>query len=117
MSQLQLRTTLAVKNHATTVITETLMIRNMSKNKKLARHIVNCGWGQFGAVLGYKLAENGKNLIRISTFMPSSKECRLCHQKHRALKLKDRIFVCPSCGHAEERDIHASKNILRFGLE
>ena len=30
------------------------------------------------------------------------------------LKLSDRIFVCPVCGHTEDRDVHAAKNMLWF---
>ena len=37
--------------------------------------------------------------------------------KHTELKLSDRVFVCPSCGHTEDRDLHAAKNIKRFGLQ
>lgn len=107
----------AVKNHATTVVIEDLQIRNMIRNPKLARHIANCGWGMWATALAYKLEENGKNLIKISTFAPSSKECRICHHKHAGLKLSDRVFVCPNCNHTENRDLHASHNIKRFGLQ
>lgn len=107
----------AVKNHATTVVIEDLQISNMIRNPKLARHIANCGWGMWASALAYKLAENGKNLIRISPFAPSSKECRMCRNKHTGLKLSDRVFVCPVCNHTENRDLHASHNIKRFGLQ
>jgi transposase len=30
------------------------------------------------------------------------------------MSLKDREFVCPVCGHKEDRDIHAAKNMLWF---
>jgi putative transposase len=33
------------------------------------------------------------------------------------LKLSDRVFVCPACNHTEDRDLHASHNIKRFGLQ
>ncbi|MEI7796000.1 MAG: transposase, partial [Methylococcaceae bacterium] len=107
----------AVKNHATTVCIEDLQISNMIRNPKLARHIANCGWGMWATALAYKLAEHGKNLIRISPFAPSSKECRKCHNKHTGLVLSDRVFVCPMCNHTEDRDLHASHNIKRFGLQ
>ena len=108
---------LAVKNHATTVMMETLMIKNMVRNRKLARHITDCSWGMFEKALEYKLAENGKNLIKIDTFLPSTKQCRICKTKNTAITLKDRVFVCGSCGHTEDRDLHAAKNIRDFGYE
>jgi hypothetical protein len=33
------------------------------------------------------------------------------------MTLGDRTFVCPKCGHTENRDVHAAKNIERIGLE
>lgn len=108
---------IAVKNHATTVVIEDLHINNLMSNPKLARHIGNCGWGMWANALTYKLAEHGKNLIKISPFAPSSKECRQCYHKHPNLLLSDRVFVCPACGHTEDRDLHASHNIKRFGLQ
>lgn len=87
------------------------------KNHKLSRHIADVGWGMFDGFLSYKMKENGKNYIKIDRFSPSSKECRVCHTKHTELKLSDRVFVCPSCGHTEDRDTHAAKNIKRFGLQ
>lgn len=48
--------------------------------------------------------------------MPSSKECRKCHVKNEALILNDRVFMCPSCGHTEDRGIHTAINAKRFGL-
>jgi putative transposase len=107
----------AVKSHATTYVGEDLMVKNMIKNPKLSRHITDVGWGMFDVFMTYKMRENGKNYIKIDTFTPSSKECRMCHTKHTELKLSDRVFVCPACGHTEDRDLHAAINIKRFGLQ
>lgn len=108
---------LAVKTHATKVMMETLMIQNMVRNRKLARHIVDCSWGMFEKALEYKLLENGKNLIKINTFLPSTKQCRFCKTKNASITLKDRVFVCGNCNHTEDRDLHAAKNICDFGYE
>lgn len=108
---------IAVKNHATTYFGEDLAVINLIKNHKLSRHIADVGWGMFDGFLSYKMKENGKNYIKIDRFLPSSKECRKCHTKHTELKLSDRVFVCPNCGHTEDRDTHAAKNIKRFGLQ
>lgn len=107
---------IAVKNQATTYIAEDLKIKNMVRNGNLARSISDCGWGLFYNALEYKLKDHGKNFLKISTFAPSSKECRICLKKNGHLKLSDRVFVCPTCGHTEERDLHAAKNIKRMGL-
>jgi len=106
-----------VSESQTTIFCEDLAVKNLLRNKKLSRHIANIGWSQFLNFLSYKMKESSKNLIRINRFKPSSRECRICHSKHENLKLSDRNFECPYCGHTEDRDIHAAKNILRFGLE
>lgn len=113
----QITNQIAVKNHATTYFGEDLAVSNMQKNRKLSRHIADVGWGMFDVLLTYKLRENGKNYIKIDRFLPSSKECCKCYTKHTELKLNDRVFVCPSCGHIEDRDLHAAINIKRFGLQ
>ncbi len=108
---------IAVKNHATTYIGEDLMVRNMIRNRKLSRHIADVSWGMFDVLLTYKMKEHGKNYLKIDRFAPSSKQCRLCQHQHTALKLSDRVFVCPNCGHTEDRDLHAANNIKRLGLD
>lgn len=106
-----------VSDNQTTIVVEDLAVKNMIKNRRLSRHIADVGWGQFVNFLRYKQAYQGKNLLAINRFKPSSKECRMCHMKNELLSLSDRVFVCPNCGHTEDRDIHASHNIKRFGLE
>ena len=32
-------------------------------------------------------------------------------------KINDREFLCLNCGHRDDRDVNAAKNILKFGLE
>jgi putative transposase len=108
---------IANESQVTTVCVEDLNIKNMLKNRCLARAIQDCGWGQFLQFLSYNLERRGSSLIVISQWKPSSKECRMCHKKHPSLTLKDRTFVCPHCGHEEDRDLHAAKNIRRFGLQ
>ena len=71
----------------------------------------------FLSVLSYKLQDRGKNLIIINRWLPSSKECGVCFERDLGLTLKDRMFECPSCGHEEDRDLNAARNIKRFGLQ
>jgi putative transposase len=59
----------------------------------------------------------GIGVVNLLEFKPSNKECRMCHTKHTELKLSDSVFVCPFCGHTEDRDLHAAQNIKRFGLK
>ena len=51
----------------------------------------------------------------IADFFPSSKLCFECGSIKNDLELKDRIYKC-ECGYQEDRDINASKNIKREGI-
>ncbi|MEA5534270.1 RNA-guided endonuclease TnpB family protein [Crocosphaera sp. XPORK-15E] len=95
---------------------EDLAIRNMVKNRKLARSISDASWGEFNRQLEYKCQWYGKELIKIDRFFPSSKRCGNCGNTIDKLPLKIREWECPKCGMNHDRDINASKNILAAGL-
>ena len=42
---------------------------------------------------------------------PSSKTCSVCGEVKSDLKLSDRIYICPECGYAIDRDYNAVVNI------
>ena len=99
-----------------TIVLEDLNIRGMMKNHKLALAIGEMGWYQFITMLKYKAEWNGKNLIQIGRFEPSSKICSNCGTINKELTLKDRNWTCKGCGNTHDRDINAAKNIKNFGL-
>ncbi|WOG29035.1 RNA-guided endonuclease TnpB family protein [Endozoicomonas sp. 8E] len=107
---------LADKSHATTFAVEDLNIKGMVKNRKLARAIQDAGWGMFLTTLDYKCRWNGKNLIRIGRFQPSSKLCNGCGHKMEAMPLSVREWQCPNCQSVNDRDINAARNIRDIGL-
>jgi putative transposase len=69
------------------VMIEDLNIKGMTKNRKLARHIQDLGWYGFTAKLAYKLKEQGKHLVKIDRWYPSSKICSCCGQKQGTMPL------------------------------
>ena len=77
---------------------------------------VNNGFGQFRNMLSYKMEERGKKLITIDKWFPSSKTCRHCGYVNSDLTLKDREWICPSCGEKIDRDVNAAINIKTEGL-
>ena len=99
-----------------TVIIEDLNVSGMLKNHSLAKHISSASWSEFFRQLQYKCDWQGKNLIRIGRFEPSSKMC-LCGYINKDLTLKDREWDCPQCGRHNDRDLLAAVNIKRFGLQ
>lgn len=96
---------------------ETLKVKNMVKNRKLARVISDVSWSSFIEKLSYKMAENQGCLIKIDTYYPSSKTCSNCGNVKDKLLLSERTYHCEECGFEIDRDINASINILNTGLK
>jgi len=104
-----------VRDHDVIVI-EDLAVKNMIRNRPLAKAISDCGWGCFRRMIEYKAARAGRHLIVIGRWYPSSKTCSACGHLLADLSLKTRTWQCPSCGTRHDRDINAAKNILAAGL-
>jgi putative transposase len=80
---------------------ETLIVKNLLRNRRLARHIADVGWGMILAELKYKTSwSDGSVLVAADRFYPSSKTCSACGAVKAKLRLADRVFTCedPSCG-------------------
>ena len=107
---------LICENQATTYAVEDLGIKNMVRNRKLAKSISDVAWGQFLTILQYKAKWFGKNILQIGRFVPSSKTCSCCGYKMEKLPLSVRLFECPNCNLVEDRDVNASINIRNFAL-
>jgi transposase len=87
------------------------------KNHKLSKHIADVSWGKFISMLEYKSVWNDKKIIKIDRFSPSSKQCSCCGFINQNLKLDMREWTCPSCKTLLDRDLNASKNILKEGIK
>ena len=97
------------------IVIEDLVVKNMVRNRKLAKAISDCGWGEFRRQLAYKCERAGRDLIVINRWYPSSKTCSACGHLLAELSLSTRHWTCPSCGSRHDRDINAAKNILAAG--
>ncbi len=104
------------ESQATTFCIEDLSIKNMQKNRCLAKSIADVSWGMFFDFLKYKCEWNGKNLLDIGRFEPSSKMCSACGAVNKELKLSDRTWTC-SCGASHDRDRNAAENIRRMAFQ
>ena len=96
---------------------EDLNIKGMIKNHKLAKHISDVSWGKFITLLEYKALWNDKQIVKIDRFFPSSKQCNNCGYINQNLDLSIREWICPSCKTNLDRDLNASKNILKEGIK
>ena len=67
-------------------------------------------------MLEYKAEWNEKTIIKVDRFFPSSKLCSNCGWIKQDLTLKDRKWTCEVCNCNHDRDVNASKNILKEGM-
>jgi putative transposase len=104
-----------VRDHDVIVL-EDLVVKNMARNRSLAKAISDCGWGAFRRMVEYKAARAGRHLVVIDRWYPSSKTCSACGHLLAEMSLSTRHWTCPSCGTRHDRDINAAKNILAAGL-
>ncbi|XZO03937.1 MAG: RNA-guided endonuclease InsQ/TnpB family protein [Microcoleus sp.] len=92
------------KNHSEIKI-EDLSVKSFLKNHKLAGAIADCGMYEFRRQLEYKTEKFSSKLTLVN---PRAR-------KHRhKMPLKNRVYVCPECGHTEDRDLNAARNIERW---
>ncbi len=110
------RASTSLVHKADLIVIEDLAVSNMVRNRRLARAISGCGWGEFRRQLEYKCERYGRRLVVIDRWYPSSKTCSACGHRLTDLSLSTRHWRCPSCGTRHDRDINAAKNILAAGL-
>ena len=103
-------------NENQVIVLETLVVKNMIRNKHLSKAIANANWGEFERQLEYKANWHGKTLVKIDRWYPSSKRCSGCGHIVDRMPLHVRAWNCPSCKTTNDRDINAAINIKAAGL-
>lgn len=104
------------KNQANTFCMETLNVIGLMKNHSIASAVQNASWSQFNTILEGKCMLEGKNILRIGMFEPSSKTCSACGYIMDTLPLNIREWECPNCHTKHDRDINAALNIKQMAL-
>jgi len=98
------------------IVMEDLAVTNMMKNRRLSKAIADASWGEVKRQLEYKSAWYGRAFFQVGRFYPSSQLCCCGYQNSDVKDLKVRFWVCTECGMEHDRDVNASRNILREGL-
>lgn len=81
------------------VCIEDLNMAAIRKSLSFGKSTSDNGWGMFTSMLDYKADWYGCTIIRVDKWFPSSKTYCVCGHIHKELKLSDRQYVCPECGH------------------
>ena len=93
---------------------ETLNVKGMMKNKRLALSLSDASFYEIKRQLLYKTQLRGGCIVEADMFFPSSKLCNECGWKNNDLTLKDRDWTCRECGMVHDRDINAAMNLKRY---
>ncbi len=105
-----------IADHYDLVAVESLNLQEMSQTFSFGKSIGDNGWSLFVSLLKYKLEDEGKRLVKISSWYPSSKRCHVCGFQKEELTLAEREWTCPGCKTHHDRDQNASINIREEGL-
>jgi len=80
-------------------------------------NVKDSGFGYFRECMRYKLAREGKQLIVVDRFYPSTRICHNCgYDAQGVVNPSKRKWVCPNCGSVLNREVNAAENIRDKGL-
>ncbi|MFD5315306.1 RNA-guided endonuclease InsQ/TnpB family protein [Streptomyces sp. NPDC127098] len=111
------QTTTRLTRTKSAIAVETLHVKGMVRNRRLAQALSDAGLGEFVRQLEYKANWYGATVWKADRWFPSSRTCGDCGRINRALALADRVWVCTGCGTCHDRDDNAAGNLLAKMLE
>jgi putative transposase len=97
------------------IVVENLCVKGLARTK-LAKSILDAGFGMLVNFLNYKLERIGGKLIEVDRFFPSTQLCHCCKFKNDSLTLSIREWICPEYITQHDRDENAAKNIREEGI-
>ncbi|MEV6278283.1 transposase [Nocardia sp. NPDC051832] len=93
-----------------TVAVEDLAVRGLARTR-LAKSVHDAGWATLIRLLQEKAIRNGRTVIKIDRWFPSTRTCSLCGVVSEPKPLGVRVWEC-ACGVRLDRDYNAAVNIL-----
>jgi putative transposase len=93
---------------------EDLKVRNMVRNRHLAKSISDAAWTQFRQWVEYF----GKVFGVVTVAVPPHNTSQNCSNCGKVVKksLSTRTHTCLDCGYIQDRDYNAARNILEKAL-
>ena len=101
------------------IVLEDLDSKNIVENsssKRFKRRFLDSALKEFVRILSDKAERAGRRVVFVKPPY-TSRTCSRCGFVVGELELSDRVFACPKCGLVLERDLNASFNILKKGLD
>jgi putative transposase len=96
------------------IAVEDLHVNRMTHNRCLAKSIHDASWSEFFSKLACKAEEAGRHYVAVNPAY-TSQDCSRCRHR-QVMPLSERTYHCLCCLLSIDRDLNASKNILRIGL-
>ena len=93
---------------------------SMSEISQLVKrgNALEAGFGTFRECLRYKLARQGKPLIVVDRYTPTTRTCAVCGLvRDDEVSYRHRSWRCPKCGTVHNREVNAAKNVKAQGLD
>ena len=90
-------------------------LADMSRDPRYGS-VPDSGYGMFRACLRYKLERQGKPLILVSRYQPTTRTCSVCGLVRDTAPVKGKTWSCPKCGTVHNREINAAQNVKAQGL-
>jgi putative transposase len=118
-----------VRSHGLVAV-EDLRVKNMTASAKgtveqpgrqvrqkagLNRAILSKGWGGFLLALQHAARYHGCAVVKVPPAY-TSQTCNACKHIARESRESQAVFRCVACGHQDNADVNAAKNILAAGL-
>ena len=97
------------------ICVEDLQVNRMVHNHCLAKSIQDASWTGFFDRLSSKAEEAGRTFVKVNPAY-TSQDCSRCHHR-QAMPLGARVYHCPCCLLAIDRDLNAARNIKALGLQ
>lgn len=92
------------------ICVEDLQVRNLARNSKLAKSILDAAWSAFITILESVAVKRGVHVVKVAPHN-TSQDCSGCGTKvSKALSV--RTHCCPKCNLILDRDENAAINIL-----
>ena len=90
-------------------------MREMSQ-KVMLGNALEAGFGTFRELLRYKLERQGKSLVLLDRYTPTTRTCSVCAMVQSGVDYTASAWTCPKCGTIHNREVNAAKNIKLEGL-